>query len=156
MGYSTNLFGILKFNKQLTLDDKTFLEKLANTRRMGRNVDEKYGVEGEFYVDGTDDTYGESANIIDHNTPPKTQPGLWLQWIPTEDGWGLEWDGNEKFYDYVEWLQYLIDKVLGTKGYLLNGEIEWEGEDREDSGKIIVRDSVITIQDAKIVYEQRK
>jgi len=157
MGYSTSFDGILKFNKQLTTDDKTFLEKLASTRRMGRNVDEKYGVEGEFYVDDSGlDGQGEESNIIGYNTPPETQPGLWLQWIPTEDGWGLEWDGGEKFYAYVEWLEYLIEKILEPKGYILNGEVEWYGEDRDDAGKIVVKNNIITIQEAKTVYEERK
>ena len=156
MGYSTDFEGTLKLNKQLTLDDKTFLDKLANTRRMARNVDEKYGVEGEFYVDGTDDFGVGDDSVIDYNRPPKTQPELWLQWIPTEDGWGLEWDGNEKFYNYVEWLEYLIEKILEPRGYILNGEVEWYGEEREDAGKIIVKDNIITIQEAKTVYEERE
>lgn len=155
MGYTTDLYGKLKFNKQLTIDDKKFLEKLASTRRMARNVDEKYGVEGEFYVDGSDlFGQGHEDNIIDYNRPPKTQPGLWLQWVPTDDGWFLEWDGNEKFYNYVEWLQYLIDKVLDPKGYKLNGEIEWQGEDRDDIGKIRVTDSKITISEGNVVFDE--
>lgn len=155
MGYTTDFSGTLKLNKQLTLDDKTFLEKLASTRRMARNVDPKYGVEGEFYVESTDDFgQGRDDNIIDYNVPPKTQPSLWLQWVPTEDGWGLEWDGGEKFYNYVEWLQYLIDKVLGPKGYILNGEIEWGGEDREDMGKIYVKNNIIKVYEARITYDE--
>jgi hypothetical protein len=155
MGYSTDFSGKLKLNKQLSLDDKTFLEKLANTRRMARNVDPKYGVEGEFYVEGggmmgqdRDDT------IIDYNVPPKTQPGLWCQWVPTEDGWFLEWDGGEKFYNYVEWLEYLIEKVLKPRGYSLSGEIEWVGEDPDDRGMIRVKDNVVKTLEAKVVYEE--
>ena len=91
--------------------------------------------------------------------PPKTQPGLWCQWVPTEDGFGLEWDGNEKFYYYVEWLEYLINKVFpwiledGDEPLVLNGEIEWYGEDREDMGKIFVHNNVVTTKEAKVVYE---
>lgn len=147
MGYSTDFEGKLKFNKQLSLDDHTFLTKLAGTRRMARNVDAKYGVEGEFYVDGKGD-FGQNGedNVIDGNRSPRTQPGLWLQWVPTEDGWYLEWDGGEKFYEYVEWLEYLITMVFEPKGYILNGEIEWRGEDFDDSGKIIVTDNIVTIE----------
>ena len=152
MGYSTDFNGILKFDKELTVTDYNFLKKLSETRRMGRNVDEKYGVEGEFYVDGGDN----DASVINVNSPPKTQPGLWLQWTPTEDGWGLKWDGGEKFYNYVEWLEYLIEKVIEPRGYILNGEVEWYGEDRDDAGKITVKDNIITIQEAKTVYEERE
>lgn len=137
MGYQTDFRGQLKFNKQLSLDDHTFLSKLAETRRMTRNVGPEYGVEGEFYVEDNE------IGVINSNEPPKTQPGLWLQWVPTEDGMFLEWDGNEKFYNYVEWLEYLIDKVLEPKGYILNGEIEWRGEEWDDIGVINVEDNVV-------------
>lgn len=155
MGYTTDFYGRLKFNKQLSIDDKTFLEKLARTRRVARNVDPEYGVEGEFYVDA-EGNFGQdfgSDNIIDYNRPPRTQPSLWLQWVPTEDGWYLEWDGSEKFYNYVEWLEYLIDRVLGPKGYILNGELEWEGEESGDLGKIIVTDNVVEVRRGKVIYE---
>lgn len=145
MGYTTDFSGKLKFNKQLSLDDHIFLTKFANTRRMARNVDAKYGVEGEFYVDGTGMMgQGNDDNIIDHNRHPRTQPGLWCQWVPTEDGWYLEWDGNEKFYDYVEWLQYLISKVLEPRGYVLNGEIDWSGEEDDDQGTIVVLNNEVS------------
>ena len=145
MGYTTDLYGKLKFNKQLTVDDLNFLKKFADTRRMARNVGSEYGVEGEFYVEGGGD-FGQERDetIIDYNRPPKTQPGLWCQWVPTEDGWHLEWDGNEKFYNYVEWLEYLIEKILAPKGYVLNGTIDWQGEDFNDRGTITVADNVVT------------
>lgn len=155
MGYSTDLYGTLKLNKQLSHDDFQFLKKLAGTRRMARRVDPSYGVEGEFYVDGSGMMgQGHDDNIIDYNTPPKTQPGLWCQWVPTDDGWGLEWDGGEKFYNFVEWLEYLIEKVLEPKGYVVNGTVDWYGEDRGDMGKIIVTDNKVTTQLGKITYEE--
>lgn len=144
MGYTTYFDGKLKFNKQLSLDDYTFLKKLAATRRMARNIDPKYGVEGEFYVDGGGD-FGQDRDdtIIDYNAPPKTQPSLWLQWAPTEDGWYLEWDGSEKFYSYVKWLEYLIESVLKPRGYVLNGAITWQGEESDDIGVITVTDNIV-------------
>lgn len=161
MGYSTDLFGTLKFNRQLTVSEKNYLEKFAGTRRMARNVDNMYGIEGEFYVDGGG-SFGQDNedNVIDHNRPPKTQPGLWCQWVPTEDGWGLEWDGNEKFYCYVEWLQYLIDRVFphileeGHEPLVLNGDVEWFGEDPDDRGIIRVRDNVVKAYEAQITYPE--
>lgn len=147
MGYTTNFYGTLKLNKQLSLDDKNFLDKFAKTRRMARDVDEKYGVEGEFYVDGGGFMgQDHKSNIIDHNRPPKTQPGLWCHWVPTEDGWGIEWDGGEKFYDYVEWLVYIIKNFLAPKDYVLNGTIEWAGEDDDDRGIIKVVDNKVVTQ----------
>lgn len=160
MGYSTDLFGTLRLNRQLTVDEKNYLEKFAQTRRMARDVAPKYGEEGEFYVEGGGFMgQDHEDNVIDHNRPPKTQPGLWCQWVPTEDGRGIEWDGNEKFYDYVEWLEYLINSVFpyitadGDEPLVLNGEIEWYGEDREDIGKIIVENNVVTAKEGRISYD---
>ena len=50
------------------------------------------------------------------------------QWRPTADGTGIEWDQEEKFYDWKEWLQYWIDDVLAPRGYTLTGSVEWSGE----------------------------
>jgi len=38
-------------------------------------------------------------------------------------------------------------------GYTLNGEIEWQGEDYADIGKILVTDNEIKVKQGKIVYE---
>lgn len=73
-------------------------------------------------------------------------PGYYCQWIPTEEGTSLEWDGNEKFYDYVEWLEYLIEHFLQPWGYTVNGEVTWQGEDVGDLGTIYVGDNVIATQ----------
>ena len=134
MGYTTDFTDQFDINKKLDPKTLKFLTKLATTRRMKRNVDPKYGVEGEFYVESTED-FGQdrdNPNIIDYNRPPSTQPSLWLQWIPSEDGLHIQWDGNEKFHHYMEWLQYLIDKILEPKGYIINGTVKYQGEDPSD------------------------
>jgi hypothetical protein len=78
-------------------------------------------------------------------------PGLWCQWIIVDNE--LIWDGGEKFYYYVEWLQYLINHFFSKWDVLLNGEIEWQGEDRDDFGQIVVTDNVIKVLTGKKVYE---
>src|SRR3990167_2825040 len=145
MGYTTDFDGVLKLNKKLTPKLQEYLTKFNKTRRMARKLPKKYGVDGEFYVDGSG-SYGQGhdPDIIDYNNPPSTQPGLWCQWTPTEDGMGIEWDGGEKFYHYVEWLQYIVSNFLEPKGYTLNGNASWQGEDRSDIGVIKVVDNVIT------------
>ena len=112
---------------------------------MGRNVDPKYGIEGEFYVDGSGD-YGQEHddNIIDYNVPPKTQPSLWCDWVPSDNGTAIKWNGGEKFYCYIEWLRYIIKNFLQPKGYLLNGTVLYRGEDITDQGKIVCKDNVLT------------
>ena len=151
MGYTTDFSGKFTLNKKLDDVTLTFLKDLAGTRRMARNVDAKYGVEGEFYV--KDD---ELHLLHDCNTPPSTQPSLWCQWIPTEDGLGIEWDGGEKFYEYVEWLKYIIDKILAPKGYVLNGRVHFQGEDSSDFGYIVAKDNVVTIDNGHQTYDSDK
>jgi len=144
MGYNSEFKGGFLLNK--ALDDVTFnfLNKLANTRRMARKVDAKYGVQGEFYVDGTGDSgQGREPNVIDFNVAPRTQPGLWCQWVPTEDRRGIEWDGGEKFYAYIQWIEYIISKVLAPRGYVLNGNVKWRGEDFDDTGVIEIHDNMV-------------
>lgn len=70
-----------------------------------------------------------------HEDEPGT-PGIWCQWVPTEDGQGIEWDGNEKFYAYVEWLDYIVKKFLTPWGITLSGEVQYRGEEFGDDGTI--------------------
>ncbi len=144
MGYTTDFQGKLDFNKPLSDKMFNFLKQLSETRRMKRNVDEVFGIDGEFYVFGGGE-FGQNhdANIVDYNQEPSTQPSLWLQWIPTEDRLSLEWDGNEKFYSYTEWLVYLIYKILAPNGYELNGKIVWQGEETGDVGEITVKNNKV-------------
>lgn len=80
-------------------------------------------------------------------------PSHYCQWKPSSDGWSIEWDEVEKFYSYVEWIEWLIKNWFAPKGYILNGEVEWEGEEQGDVGKIIIKDNVVTTKTGKIVYE---
>ena len=144
MGYTTEFKGQFNLNKQLDPETKDFLTRLAHTRRMKRNVDPKYGVEGEFYAENMENFgQNDNSNIIDINRPPSTQPGLWLQWIPTENGLHIVWDGGEKFYHYIEWLQYLVDKILEPRGYRLSGKVQWQGESIDDFGVIYAYENLI-------------
>jgi hypothetical protein len=111
------------------------------------------GPEGAYYCGCGYAGQGEDESIVDFNIPATGQPGLWCQWVPTEDGTGIGWNGAEKFYNYVEWLDYLIKHFLKPWGLVLNGEVEWQGEDQGDVGKIIVKDNVVTTKKAKITWE---
>lgn len=72
-------------------------------------------------------------------------PGYYCQWTSNESGTALEWDGGEKFYSYVEWLNYLIKHFFEPWGIKLNGQIEWRGEEWEDNGLITVTDSKVDV-----------
>ena len=150
MGYTTDFKGNFGLNKELSPKMTQYLTLFNETRRMQRSTDEVFGIEGEFFVFGGGD-FGQDRepNVIDFNIPPSTQPGLWCKWTPTEDRMGIEWDGNEKFYDYTEWLVYLIHKILAPNGYVLNGIVEWSGEETGDVGEIFVKDNKVFIQEWK-------
>lgn len=47
----------------------------------------------------------------------------------------------EKFYNYVEWIEYLINNLLKPKNYIVNGVVAYQGEDFDDFGTIFVRDN---------------
>lgn len=164
MGYTTDFNGVFKLNKKLDKATHEFLVKLNETRRMKRDkfklLDKtgiNYGFDGEFYVDG-DGFMGQDDDdsVIDHNSPPKTQPGLWCQWRPTNDGKGIQWDQGEKFYNYVEWVEYIIMKVLAPKGYSLTGAVQWRGETFDDIGTIVIRDNKVELKFGKHIKLSNK
>ncbi len=105
--------------------------------------------------------------VTGHNDPPGSQlyrsikpgaedyaqPGLWCHWVPNEDGTQLQWDEGEKFYEYEAWLDYLIDHFLAPWGYTVSGQVEYQGEERDDRGLIVVEDNKRTSKVAKVTYE---
>lgn len=154
MGYTTDFNGEFEVTPKLDEETRVFLQKLSNTRRMKRMLPEEYGIDGEFFVDGKGHAgQDRDDSILNYNEPPRTQPSLWCQWEPNEDGTAIRWDGGEKFYNYVEWIKYIINKVLEPRGYKLNGEVEWYGEDSEDMGKINIVNNNVKVKVAKVTYE---
>jgi hypothetical protein len=81
------------------------------------------------------------------------KPGYFCQWQSNKTGTALIWDGGEKFYDYIEWLNWLIDNFFAPKHIKLTGSILWIGESKGDLGKISVKNNVVTIKKGKIIYE---
>lgn len=168
MGYSTDFEGSFNVSPAMDGEMVEYLDRFASVRHMRRDNEVimelfpdwqdlcaggELGVEGEYFVGG-DGFAGQDRDdsILDYNYPPSTQPGLWCQWVPTADGCAIEWDQGEKFYEYVDWLKYLIDNFLAPNGYTVNGEVEWYGEDRDDIGKIVVEDNDVRVVDAEIHY----
>jgi hypothetical protein len=95
-------------------------------------------VNGGYYV-GSAHQFGQDRDaVIEFNSPPSGQPGLWCQWVVSNDGSVLEWDGGEKFYEYGDWLRYLIEHFLSKWGRTLEGKIYWQGEESDDRGIIYV------------------
>lgn len=150
MGYTTEFSGQINIDPPLNHEEIVYLTKFAGARRMKCD-------QGPYYVD-RGDFMGQAngPDVIDYNSPPEGQPGLWCQWEPTEDGRAIEWNGTEKFYDSVEWMQYLIDHFLRpealAKGvlpflqanHILNGTIKAQGEDIDDRWELVVRDNLVS------------
>ncbi|KAL9654140.1 hypothetical protein ABK040_016486 [Willaertia magna] len=125
-----------------------------------------YGVEAEFYdpnlttvlekypnpLDWQFEFFNDNSMIfeihknplyLNYNSPPLCQPSLWCQWCYNKEENVLEWDGNEKFYYYVDWIVYIINVILKPEDFIVNGKINYIGEDTNDFGVIIVKNNVV-------------
>jgi hypothetical protein len=54
---------------------------------------------------------------------------------------------DESRHGFRLWLKLVIEHYLALRGYVLEGEVTWEGEDRDDSGTIFVRDNQVEAVD---------
>lgn len=176
MGYSTDFWGEVRIDPPLNASEKSYLQDFASTRRMKRE-------NGPYFVKATGFMgQGPDEDVQEYNGPDITQPGLWCQWVPTEDGSALEWDGGEKFYSSVEWMKYLINAFLSSEAklktdleegafeaqawpvderfkdftfdHVVNGEIDAQGEDLDDRWKLTVEDNEVRTFYAIILFEE--
>lgn len=161
MGYNTEFSGSFRLDKPLTEEHAHYLTAFAETRRMKRfaavagiadpvreAVGLPIGPEGAYFV--ADSAWSSDGRCVkDHNCPPRGQPGLWCKWVPTADRQGIEWNGMEKFYDYIEWIRYLIEHFLRPWGYTVNGSVCWQGEEVGDAGTIEVVDNFVKSRQAQ-------
>lgn len=157
MGYTTSFTGYFKIKPTPNQKIQNLINGLSKTRRMKRDVNilkehfpnTDFGTDGEFYFNeddfknfGQDDTLG----VIDYNNPPSTQPSLWLDWeLDKEDPSKLKWNESEKFYSYIDWLDYLIKNIFTPNNLQLNGTVKFYGDEPGDFGKISIRDNKIEV-----------
>lgn len=167
MGYTTDFYGCLDITPPLNEAQVEYIQNFNDTRRIKRDaslteqredkvredVGLPIGLDGGYFVGAEgyagQETNTEAADVVNHNSPPEDQPGLWCQWTVTDDGKTLEWDQGEKFYEYGEWLHYLIHHFFKRWGSTLNGEIEFRGENERDRGVIYVKDNMV-----ELVYDE--
>jgi hypothetical protein len=158
MGYTTRFEGSFRLDRSLAPEHADYLRKFAETRRMKRNPKRaaelpdpvrnrtglSIGRDACYFVGGTGLLgQDEDGSVLDYDQPPAEQPGLWCSWTVGEDQSSIAWNGMEKFYEYIRWLDYLILHFLAPWGYTLNGEVRWGGEDEQDRGVIRVRANVV-------------
>ena len=156
MDYTTEFRGSFQLDKPLDPTTAALINGLCRIRRMKRDLTklgmsqteaDRYGIDGEFFV--SDNGINNDASILDYNLPPSTQPSRWLHWHYNDQQQCIQWDSNENFYGYVEWLEYLIAKILAPN-YVLNGTVTYQGDDFEDRGFIAVQDNKVNF-----VYHDR-
>lgn len=160
MGYTTYFNGNFEIKERnsgnpINEELKIYINRFSLTRRMTRDnnkIKEVYpnweelcfhgnlGTNGEYFIGERGFT---DESVINYNGS-SPQPGLWCQWIINNKG-ELVWDSGEKFYNYVEWLEYLIKNFFEPEGYILNGEVTFEGEDDDDFGVIVCKDNHVNI-----------
>lgn len=116
MGYTTDFRGEFELDEPLTAEQVKIINDFAEERHGGN---------------------------IDHDP---TMPGFWCQWIASDDGKLVYWDGGEKFYEYTAWLEYLVEHFFQPWGRVLNGEVGFRGEDWDDTGTIVVRDNKVSVE----------
>ena len=166
MGYHTTFEGAFDINPPLAEHHRAYLQKFSHVRHMRRDavitaampdplrvaVGLPIGEDAIYYV-GSDARFGqdpwETPGLIDASDMPCGAPELWCNWEPTDDGRGLRWNGAEKFRNYVEWLQFIIDRFLTPWGYALSGQVAYRGRDADDHG-------IISIKDGKAIRTQGK
>lgn len=70
-------------------------------------------------------------------------PGGYCQWCVNQNLDAIVWDSGEKFYSYIEWLQYIVDAILKPAKIKLTGQMIYQGDSPEDRGYILVEDWTI-------------
>jgi hypothetical protein len=169
MGYTTDFRGQVSISPPLNMDEISYLNDFAATRRMDRE-------KGPFYVRGGGWAgQAREDDIRNYNMPDPSQPGLWCQWVVSDDGTRIEWDGGEKFYCSVEWMRYLIDTFLAsppdaatlaamtaadprlaefTFDHVVNGVIDAQGEDPDDRWRLSVEDNIVKMLVPEYIWKE--
>lgn len=92
-------------------------------------------------------TMAEAKELLEIADGGKSQAttgiDAYFQWVPADTLEHIVWDGNEKFYCYVEQLSWLCN-WLRERGISANGSLYYQGEETGDSGTLIVADNTVT------------
>lgn len=161
MGYSTEFSGVIEITPRLKNEDKEFLDKFFQIRHMKRdmsklkgiskNVIKEFGKDGCFYLkdyDNFNEIFDDKTIINVNNSGD--MPSLWcdLEIVEKNGETFIQWNGSEKTYGVNEengWFTWLIDNFFKPNGYVLNGEMTWQGEEDDDIGTIKIENNNVSL-----------
>lgn len=110
MGYTTDFVGWVQMDPPLNEHETDYLRAFSQTRQWDRP-------KGRFVVLAHPLADDEPNGPVDaYNRPAPAEPGLWCPWTPAMEGNVLAFDGVEKAYRAVAWLDYLISTFLSPGG----------------------------------------
>lgn len=142
MGYTTEFSGSFYVKNGKTIDEKT----IRLLRAFDHNSHDYAQVKKEFQIFLTE---MKSNGTLDPNEPYEENHDGYNQWtIQNLRYFGREfqsirWDGVEKFYGYVAWLEHIIKYLFAPSGYIIEGNVKYFGEDDYDMGFIKVENNVV-------------
>ena len=109
MGHTTDFIGHVDIEPALNQDEIEYLTAFGLTRHFDR-PDGPYAVSGNPMA--AQDQERASVDTETYSSLGPGKPQLYCQWVPCLDGCCLSFDGNEKFYQPVAWMRYLIQHFL--------------------------------------------
>jgi len=120
MGYCVYYSGEVEVTPSLTEDDARIIHAFVN-------------------LEPTDETKPLFAAIA--GSPEPDLPGYGSLLTVSEERDAILPEEGESRHGLRMWLKLLIEHFLGPRGYVLNGEVEWDGEDPEDRGRLFIKDN---------------
>ena len=153
MGVQTEYLGHIDVVPSLNEAERNYLHRFARSRRC-------YRPEGPYAVDPHNPHDDNSDAAVElYNTLATGQPSYWCDWEPCPEGCCISWNGLEKFYSALDWLEYLIDHFLRSNAHALasgdpqfsdftfdhqtNGLILGEQQDNRELFAIVVTDGSV-------------
>ena len=169
MGYTTEFDGSVAVTPPLNPSEIDYLTRFADSRRFTR-------VAGPYALE---ELSSRGPDVVDYNRPPGGQPSLWCNWAPTADGAAIKWNETEKFRDAEIWMQFLIDVFLRpgaslqaeladpvpgrvyddafaafTFDHVVNGTIDAQGDDPEDTWRLVVADNTVSKVTPQVAWSE--
>lgn len=109
--------GCFTIDKPLTNILYKFLQDFLRCQHIAKRVDNnKFGFQGEF------STNPEHENLYEPIKQASTQPSIYCQWRIHEDKQSI-FCNDVLDESYVDWLVYILNKVLRPNGYNLIGTV---------------------------------